>query len=141
MARSDPSIFITVIAEQSKEGCYDFDRSPSYHIAGAPYFYRLNWRRLALDSAIGECRLLALSRHQRHHSRLYQPRAAAHGHRGAHRVSSCAQRAAPEDWADIALQMADRCGSLSQPDFEEKFSTLRRNILEMEEKAEAKRPD
>ena len=44
-------------------------------------------------------------------------------------------------WADIALQMADRYGSLSQPDFEEKFSTLRRNILEMEEKAEAKRPD
>jgi hypothetical protein len=37
--------------------------------------------------------------------------------------------------------MADRYGSLSQPDFEEKFSTLRRNILEMEEKAEAKRPD
>jgi hypothetical protein len=35
----------------------------------------------------------------------------------------------PEDWADIALQMADRYGSLSQPDFEEKFSTLRRNIL------------
>jgi hemerythrin-like domain-containing protein len=47
----------------------------------------------------------------------------------------------PEDWADIALQLADRYGSLSQPDFEEKFSTLRRNILEMEEEAEAKRPD
>jgi len=47
----------------------------------------------------------------------------------------------PEDWADIALQLADRYGLLSQPDFEEKFSTLRRNILEMEEEAEAKRPD
>jgi hemerythrin-like domain-containing protein len=47
----------------------------------------------------------------------------------------------PEDWADIALQLADRYGPLSQPDFEEKFSTLRRNILEMEEEAEAKRPD
>jgi hypothetical protein len=42
VARSDPSIFIIVIAEQSKEGCYDFDQSPSYHIAGAPYFGRLN---------------------------------------------------------------------------------------------------
>ena len=47
----------------------------------------------------------------------------------------------PEDWADIALQLADRYGPLSQADFEEKFSTLRRNILEMEEEAEAKRPD
>jgi hemerythrin-like domain-containing protein len=46
----------------------------------------------------------------------------------------------PEDWADIALQLADRYGPLSQPDFEEKFSTLRRNILEMEEEAEAERP-
>jgi hemerythrin-like domain-containing protein len=47
----------------------------------------------------------------------------------------------PEDWADIALQLADRYGPLSEPDFEEKFSTLRRNILEMEEEAEAERPD
>jgi hemerythrin-like domain-containing protein len=47
----------------------------------------------------------------------------------------------PEDWADIALQLADRYGPLSQPDIEEKFSTLRRNILEMEEEAEAERPD
>jgi hemerythrin-like domain-containing protein len=46
----------------------------------------------------------------------------------------------PEDWADIALQLADRYGPLSRPDFEEKFSTLRRNILEMEEEAEAERP-
>jgi hypothetical protein len=46
-----------------------------------------------------------------------------------------------EDWADIAMQLADRYGPLSQPDFEEKFSTIRRNILDMEEEAEAKRPD
>ena len=46
----------------------------------------------------------------------------------------------PEDWADIALQLADRYGSPSEPDFEEKFSTLRRNILGMEEDAEAERP-
>jgi hemerythrin-like domain-containing protein len=45
-----------------------------------------------------------------------------------------------EDWADIALQLADRYGPLSQPDFEEKFSTIRRNILDMEEEAEAERP-
>jgi hemerythrin-like domain-containing protein len=45
----------------------------------------------------------------------------------------------PEDWADIALQLADRYGPPSQPDFEEKFSTLRRNILDMEEQAEAER--
>jgi hemerythrin-like domain-containing protein len=42
----------------------------------------------------------------------------------------------PEDWADIARQLADRYGPLHQPDFDEKFSTLRRNILEMEEEAE-----
>ncbi len=47
----------------------------------------------------------------------------------------------PEDWADIALQLADRYGPPSQPDFEEKFSTLRRNILEMEAEAAAERPD
>ncbi len=47
----------------------------------------------------------------------------------------------PEDWADITLQLADRYGPPAQPDFEEKFSTLRRNILEMEEQAEAERPD
>ena len=46
----------------------------------------------------------------------------------------------PGDWADIALQLANRYGPISQPDFEEKFSTLRRNILEMEEEAEAERP-
>jgi len=47
----------------------------------------------------------------------------------------------PEDWADIALKLADRYGSPSEPDFEEKFSTLRRNILELEEIAKAERSD
>lgn len=37
----------------------------------------------------------------------------------------------PEDWADIALTLADRYSSASEPDFEEKFSALRRNILEL----------
>ncbi len=46
----------------------------------------------------------------------------------------------PGDWVDIALKLANRYGPISQPDFEEKFSTLRRNILEMEEEAEAERP-
>jgi hypothetical protein len=41
----------------------------------------------------------------------------------------------PEDWADIALKWAD------QPGFEQKFNTLRRNILEMEAEAEAERAD
>jgi hemerythrin-like domain-containing protein len=47
----------------------------------------------------------------------------------------------PEDWTDVALKLADRYGSPSEPDFEEKFSTLRRNILEIEEAAEASRSD
>ncbi len=46
----------------------------------------------------------------------------------------------PEDWAEIALKLADRYGSPSEPDFEEKFNTLRRNILEEEEVAKAERP-
>jgi hemerythrin-like domain-containing protein len=45
----------------------------------------------------------------------------------------------PEDWADIALQLADRYGPPSEPDFEEKFSTLRRNILQLEEAAKEAR--
>ena len=45
----------------------------------------------------------------------------------------------PEDWADVALRLADHYGSPSEPDFEEKFSTLRRNILELEEEAERER--
>jgi len=36
----------------------------------------------------------------------------------------------PEDWADIALKIADRYGPPADADFEEQFSTLRRNILE-----------
>ncbi len=36
----------------------------------------------------------------------------------------------PEDWADIALKIADRYGPPGDADFEEQFSTLRRNILE-----------
>jgi hemerythrin-like domain-containing protein len=42
----------------------------------------------------------------------------------------------PEDWTDIALQLAGRYGPLHQPDLDEKFGTLRRNILEMEAEAE-----
>lgn len=45
----------------------------------------------------------------------------------------------PGDWADIALIMADRYGPPSETDFEEQFSTLRRNILELEEVALARR--
>jgi hemerythrin-like domain-containing protein len=45
----------------------------------------------------------------------------------------------PEDWAEIALKLADRYGSSSEPDFEEKFSTLRRNIMEEEEVAKTER--
>jgi len=45
----------------------------------------------------------------------------------------------PGDWADIALIMADRYGPPSGADFEEQFSTLRRNILELEEAAVARR--
>ena len=45
----------------------------------------------------------------------------------------------PEDWADIALTIADRYGPPSEADFEEQFSTLRRNIIELEETAIARR--
>jgi hemerythrin-like domain-containing protein len=41
----------------------------------------------------------------------------------------------PEDWADIASKIVHRYGPLSAPDFEEQFSTLRRNILELEDEA------
>ena len=47
----------------------------------------------------------------------------------------------PEDWADIALRWADRYDPFYQPGFEQKFNTLRRNILEMEAEAEAERAD
>ncbi len=43
------------------------------------------------------------------------------------------------DWADIALILADRYGPPSEADFEEQFSTLRRNILALEEEAAAQR--
>jgi hemerythrin-like domain-containing protein len=39
------------------------------------------------------------------------------------------------DWADIALILADRYGPPSKADFEEQFSTVRRNILELEQEA------
>ena len=45
----------------------------------------------------------------------------------------------PGDWADIALTLADRYGPPSKADFEERFSTLRRDILELEEAAVARR--
>ena len=45
----------------------------------------------------------------------------------------------PGDWSDIALLIADRYGPPSEADFEEQFSTLRRNILELEEAALAQR--
>jgi hemerythrin-like domain-containing protein len=44
-----------------------------------------------------------------------------------------------EDWADIALKLADRFGPPSEVDFEEQFSTLRRNILDLEAEAAARR--
>ena len=45
----------------------------------------------------------------------------------------------PGDWADIALTLANRYGPPAQADFEEQFGTLRRNILELEEAAVARR--
>jgi hemerythrin-like domain-containing protein len=45
----------------------------------------------------------------------------------------------PTDWADIALTLADRYGRPSEADFEEQFSTLRRNIIELEQAAVARR--
>ena len=47
----------------------------------------------------------------------------------------------PADWADVALKLADRCDPFYRPGFEQKFNLLRRNILEMEEEAEAERTD
>ena len=45
----------------------------------------------------------------------------------------------PADWADVALTLADRYGPPSTADFEEQFNMLRRNILELEEVAIARR--
>jgi hemerythrin-like domain-containing protein len=47
----------------------------------------------------------------------------------------------PEDWADIASKLTNRDDPFYQPGFEKKFNTLRRDILTMEEEAEAERPD
>ena len=45
----------------------------------------------------------------------------------------------PTDWAEIALKIADRYDPPSEADFEEQFSTVRRNILELEQAAVARR--
>jgi len=45
----------------------------------------------------------------------------------------------PKDWADIALRLADRRDPLKGPDLDQKFSMLRRKILEIEAEAEAER--
>lgn len=45
----------------------------------------------------------------------------------------------PGDWSDIALILADRYGPPSAADFEEQFSTFRRNILDLEEEAATRR--
>jgi hemerythrin-like domain-containing protein len=45
----------------------------------------------------------------------------------------------PQDWAEIALTIADRYGPPSEADFEEQFSTLRRTILQREDDAAARR--
>jgi len=37
----------------------------------------------------------------------------------------------PGDWAEVALTIADRYGPPSQADYEEQFSSLRRDILEL----------
>ena len=47
----------------------------------------------------------------------------------------------PEDWADIALKMADREDPFYLPAFEQKFNRLRRNILKMEGEADGERAD
>ena len=45
----------------------------------------------------------------------------------------------PEDWADIALKMADREDPLYRLELEQRFNHLRRNIREMGEDAEPER--
>lgn len=44
------------------------------------------------------------------------------------------------DWADLALQLASQPDPFAQLEFEQKFGTLRRNILKMEGEADATRP-
>ena len=45
----------------------------------------------------------------------------------------------PQDWADIALRLADRYDPFYQPGFEQRFNIKRRDIMRMEEEAEAER--
>jgi hemerythrin-like domain-containing protein len=45
----------------------------------------------------------------------------------------------PEDWTNIGVKLADRDDPFYQSSFEERFKMLRRNILKMEEEAEAER--
>ncbi len=45
----------------------------------------------------------------------------------------------PGDWAEIALKLADRDDPLSQPKLEDRYNSLRRNILQLEEEAESVR--
>lgn len=45
----------------------------------------------------------------------------------------------PADWAEIALELADRHDPLSPLSVEGRFNTLRRNILKLEEEAEEAR--
>jgi hemerythrin-like domain-containing protein len=45
----------------------------------------------------------------------------------------------PDDWADIALKLADRYGPPYEADFEEQFSTVRRKILGLEEDVATRR--
>ena len=45
----------------------------------------------------------------------------------------------PKDWADIALKLPDRRDPFNVPDLEQKFSMLRRKILEIAAEAEVER--
>lgn len=45
----------------------------------------------------------------------------------------------PTDWEDIARKLGNRSDPFYSKNFEEKFNVLRRNILKMEEEAEAQR--
>lgn len=45
----------------------------------------------------------------------------------------------PADWADVALQLADRYDPLNPPSLEEKYDALRRTILKIGDEAELQR--
>ena len=47
----------------------------------------------------------------------------------------------PQDWADVALKMANHSDAFYQSGFKEKFNRLHRNILKMEEEAGVERAD